>query len=181
MNNAAEQGHPMDEGGDVTPARLRGMPSRLLSHAALQAERLVNEGLAGVDARKWHYAVLVALQDSGPASQSVLSRRTGIYRSDLVAVLNELAAGGHVERTPDPADRRRNVITITASGRRRLNRLDELLTEVQDQFLAPLAAPEREQLVRLLTRLVDHHARKEPRAADGRPARQPEAQGRPPA
>jgi hypothetical protein len=47
------------------------------------AERLVNEGLAGADARKWHYAVRVALQESGPASQATLSRRAGIYRSDL--------------------------------------------------------------------------------------------------
>jgi hypothetical protein len=69
---------------------------RLLSHTAIYAERLVNEGLAGAAARKWHYAVLVALQESGPASQATLSRRAGIYRSDLVAVINELADRGHV-------------------------------------------------------------------------------------
>jgi DNA-binding MarR family transcriptional regulator len=165
MDSAAEKALPMDGGGDATPARLRGMPSRLLSFAALHAERLVNEGLAEADARKWHYAVLVALDASGPASQSVLSRRTRIYRSDLVAVLNELAERGHVERAPDPADRRRNVITITESGRRRLDRLDALLTDIQDRVLAPLTSPEREQLVRLLTRLVDHHAQ-EPRTSD---------------
>ncbi|MET7439988.1 MarR family winged helix-turn-helix transcriptional regulator [Streptomyces sp. NPDC004082] len=170
MDSAAEKALPMDDdGGNATPARLRGMPSRLLSHAALHAERLVNQGLAEADARKWHYAVLVALHDSGPASQSVLSRRTRIYRSDLVAVLNELAEGGHVERAPDPADRRRNVITITESGRRRLDRLDALLTGIQDQVLTPLTSPEREQLVRLLTRLVDHHTQGAPSAAD-RPA-----------
>jgi MarR family transcriptional regulator, lower aerobic nicotinate degradation pathway regulator len=41
--------------------------------------------------------VLVALQ-SGPASQATLSRRTGIYRSDMVAVINEPADPGHVDR-----------------------------------------------------------------------------------
>jgi DNA-binding MarR family transcriptional regulator len=124
--------------------QLRSLPSRLLAHAAIYADRLVNEGLAGTDARKWHYAVLVALQESGPASQATLSRRTGIYRSDLVAVINELADRGHVERAPDPADRRRNVITITPQGRRHLRRLDKLLAAIQDDLLAPLTQPERD-------------------------------------
>jgi Transcriptional regulators len=140
-----------------TPARLRNLPSRLLSQAATHADRLVSEGLAGVDARKWHYAVLVTLQEFGPTSQAALSRRTGIYRSDLVAVINELTARGLVERTPDPADRRRNVIDMTPLGRDRLVRLDELLTAIQDDLLAPLTRPERDQLTRLLARLLEHH------------------------
>lgn len=139
------------------PAPLRELPSRLLSLTALTADRLVNEGLAGLDARKWHYAALATLRESGPASQAALSRRTGIYRSDLVAVINELAGRGLVERAPDPDDRRRNVITMTARGRAHLRRLDALLAQVQDELLAPLSGPEREQLTGLLARLLDHH------------------------
>ena len=36
----------------ATPARLRSLPSRLLTQAAMHADRLVNQGLAGADARK---------------------------------------------------------------------------------------------------------------------------------
>jgi DNA-binding MarR family transcriptional regulator len=160
-----------DTGHDqATPARLRSLPSRLLSLTALHADRLVSEGLAGADARKWHYAVLVTLREFGPASQAVLSRRTGIYRSDLVAVINELADRGLVERAPDPADRRRNVITMTSQGRRRLGRLDELLATIQDDLLAPLTQPERDQLTRLLTRLLEHHAQAAPQRAGDQPS-----------
>src|SRR3954452_23670658 len=83
------------------PARLREMPSRLLSLTAMYADRLVTERLSGAGARKWHFAVLVVLDESGRASQSELSRRTGVYRSDMVAVVNELADRGLVERAPD--------------------------------------------------------------------------------
>jgi hypothetical protein len=38
-----------------------------------------------------------------------------------------------------------------------LQRLDELLAGVQNELLAPLAPAERELLIRLLTRLLDHH------------------------
>lgn len=141
------------------PARLRRIPSRLLSLAAAHADRLVGAGLAAADAHKWHYAVLAALQDAGPASQATLSRRTSVYRSDLVSVLNELAERGLVERAPDPGDRRRNVISLTERGHDHLHRLDALLADLQEELLAPLDAAEREQLVGLLARLVDHHAR----------------------
>ncbi|MEV8406866.1 MarR family transcriptional regulator [Streptomyces niveus] len=137
--------------------RLRQRASRLLSQVATRSDRLINEGLAEADARKWHYAVLASLQDFGPASQAALSKRTGIYRSDMVGVLNELAQRQFVERAPDPDDQRRNVITISPAGRRQLRRLDKVLDALHDELLAPLDAAERDQLVRLLTRLLDHH------------------------
>ena len=37
-------------------------------------------------------------------------------RSDVVTAVNELVAQGLVERTGDPADRRRNIVAMTAAG-----------------------------------------------------------------
>ncbi|NUO98881.1 MAG: MarR family transcriptional regulator [Nonomuraea sp.] len=162
MTSRAEAADMPYDGDTKTPERLRRQTGRLLSGVSAQSDRLMNEGLAQVDARKWHYAVLASLHEFGPGSQATLSRRTGIYRSDMVGVLNELAERGLVERMPDPDDRRRNVITITAQGRRRLHRLDKVLDDLHDQLLAPLAPAERDQFVQLLTRLLDHHARRPP-------------------
>jgi DNA-binding MarR family transcriptional regulator len=140
-----------------TPQRLAQLPSRLLGTTALHADRLVTAGLAAADAHKWDYAVLVTLQEYGPASQAELSDWSGIHRSDMVAVLNTLTAAGHVARTPDPDDRRRNIISLTPAGRRRLARLDRLVAGIQDRVLAPLAPAERAELVRLLGALSAHH------------------------
>ncbi|MFJ6049993.1 MarR family winged helix-turn-helix transcriptional regulator [Streptomyces sp. NPDC092307] len=147
-----------EENAPRVPARLRELPSRLLGQAYTHAQRLVTEGLSGADARTWHYAALVALEESGPASQATLSARTGIHRSDLVAVINELAARELVERAPDPEDRRRNVVTLTPLGRRQLRKLEQILTAAQEELLTPLSTQEREQLTHLLGRIVDHHA-----------------------
>ena len=142
-----------------TPDRVRAKPSWLLNQAAISANRLVADGLAGVDGRRPHYVLLAALDDGGPASQADLSRRTTIDRSDIVASLNELAGHGLVARSPDPTDRRRNVVSLTAAGRRHLQKLDRVLDRAQDDLLAPLSTAERRELVDLLTRVVDHHAR----------------------
>jgi DNA-binding MarR family transcriptional regulator len=157
MNMSADLTAMVSSPGEVTPARLQVLPSRLLNYAAAYGDRLVTDRLADVAARKWHYAVLASLQESGPASQALLSRRAGLYHSDLVGVINELADGGYVERAPDTADRRRNVITITGQGRRQLRRLDKIIASAQEELLAPLTENERQQLSRLLTRLVEHH------------------------
>jgi DNA-binding MarR family transcriptional regulator len=154
----------VSDGRRAGAERLSRLSTRLLSLAAIQADRLANEELARADARKWHYAVLATLDEFGAASQAELSARTGIYRSDLVAVISELAARGLVERAPDPADRRRNVVTLTGPGGQHLGRLDQLLAGVEDEVLAPLDPAQREQLHRLLTTLVNHHRGQKGRA-----------------
>jgi DNA-binding MarR family transcriptional regulator len=161
MTSRAEA-EDMPYGGMKTPDRLRRRASRLLSQVSGQSDRLMNDGLAQVDARKWHYAVLASLQEYGPGSQATLSRRTGIYRSDMVGVLNELADRDLIERESDPDDRRRNVITITAQGRRHLRRLDKVMDDLHDELLDPLTPAERDQLVQLLIRLLDHHTQRTP-------------------
>lgn len=144
---------------DATPARLRGTPTWLMTQTAMHASRMVSEGFAAADARGYHYRLLAALEEFGPASQATLGRRSGIDRSDVVAAVNELADGGLVERTRDPEDRRRNVITITPAGARQLWRLDGVLAGIQDELLAPLSVGERDELARLLRQVLDHHRR----------------------
>jgi MarR family transcriptional regulator, lower aerobic nicotinate degradation pathway regulator len=153
-----EGGHSPDEAN--VPERLRALPSRLLTMAAMYAQRLVGERLATLDSRKWHYATLAALEEFGPDSQSGLSDRTGIYRSDLVATINELTARGLVVRAPDLADRRRNAITLTDEGRRHLKRLDAAIADAQAEFLAPLSAADRAELTRILRLIVGYHSKR---------------------
>jgi MarR family transcriptional regulator, lower aerobic nicotinate degradation pathway regulator len=142
----------------TAPSRLRTLPSWLLNQTALPAQRIVTDALAGVGARRPHYAVLAALDEFGPASQAALGRRCGIDRSDMVTLVNELAAAGRLERTPDPDDRRRNVIAITDAGREFLSDLDRVLAGAQDKLLAPLSPPERAELARLLGTVLAAHS-----------------------
>jgi DNA-binding MarR family transcriptional regulator len=141
-----------------TPRRLRTLPSWLLNQAALPAQRLVADALHAVGAHRSHYALLAALEEFGPDSQIALGRRIGVDRSDMVALVNALDNAGAVRRDADADDRRRNIITITPAGRRRLAVLERRVDAVEDDLLAPLTPRQRADLVDLLTRVVDHHA-----------------------
>ncbi|WP_328301374.1 MarR family winged helix-turn-helix transcriptional regulator [Streptomyces sp. NBC_00435] len=101
---------------------------------------------------------LAALDYSGPASRATPSGRTGVHRSDPVAAINELAGREPVERPPAPADRRCDVTTHTAAGRRRPHGLEQLLDTAQEELLSPLSVHEREVPTQLPGRLAAHHS-----------------------
>jgi len=142
----------------TAPALLATKPSWLLGQAAAQSHRLLAARMAAAGARGYHVRALASLAEFGPASQADLGRRTALDRSDVTAVVGELAAGGLVERAADGADRRRNVITITDAGRTRLAELGQIVDGLQDDLLAPLSGAERSVLAGLLRRVVDYHA-----------------------
>lgn len=144
--------------GDKTPARLKRQLSRLTAMTAAQMGRVSRDALRATGAHKDHFVVLAALAEFGPASQAALSDRTSVYKSDLVSVLNHLEDGGWVRRAPDPADKRRNVITITERGERRLAELDRVLDGVNKHIMTPLDHDERTQLFILLNRINAHLA-----------------------
>jgi MarR family transcriptional regulator, lower aerobic nicotinate degradation pathway regulator len=148
----------MPTGDDARPAILMAKPSWLISEVSRLAHPLITARLATAGSRGYHYRLLAALAEFGPASQASLGRRTAMDRSDVAAAVNELAGRGLAGRAPDPADRRRNVISITPAGTAHLRRLEELLAGAQDELLAPLSPAERQQLIRLLDRILEHHA-----------------------
>lgn len=139
--------------------QLHRAPSWLIGQASVLSHRLLAERFAAADVRGYHYRLLVALADEGPASQAELGRRTGVDRSDVVAALNELADRGLIERTPDAEDRRRNIVTVTPAGVRRRAELDVVVEAVQGDLCAPLSGDERAELVRLLSKIVAHGSR----------------------
>jgi MarR family transcriptional regulator, lower aerobic nicotinate degradation pathway regulator len=139
------------------PDRLTGKPSWLVTQLATHAHRLASDAFAAADARGYHYRVLATLHEFGESSQIELARRCGMDRSDMVAVINELAEADQVVRTLDPNDRRRNLVTITKAGDRQLRRLDRVLAAVQDELVAPLSAADRQTFHRLLTQVLRYH------------------------
>ncbi|BDH13802.1 MarR family winged helix-turn-helix transcriptional regulator [Streptomyces hygroscopicus] len=136
------------------PSRIRALPSWLLGRAAARGHRLVADALAGEGMRMMHHAVLSAVDELGPVSQAELGRTLGIDPKDMVAIVNDLQQDGLVTRTPDPKDRRKNAIEISADGRRRLRRTQELGDAANAELTAVLTPAEREQLIALLTRIA---------------------------
>ncbi|WP_037858262.1 MarR family winged helix-turn-helix transcriptional regulator [Streptomyces sp. NRRL S-340] len=136
-------------------AEIRSLPSWLLGRAAARGRGLVAEALAAEGLKMWHHVVLSAVRDLGPVAQADLGRGVGLDPKDLVGVLNDLQAAGHVLREPDPADRRKNAVSLTAQGARLLARCELAAREANATLLAPLSPEERDVFMDLLVRVSD--------------------------
>ncbi|MEV4432502.1 MarR family winged helix-turn-helix transcriptional regulator [Streptomyces sp. NPDC049555] len=147
------------EAGPAALARLRTLPSWLLNRASARGRRLVTDALAEDGMRMQHHAVLSAVADLGPVAQAELGRTTGFDPKDMVGILNDLQAQELITRSPDPADRRKNAITLTSAGRDRLARLAELGEQANEALLAGLTPAERELFLALLARVAGQDER----------------------
>lgn len=147
--------HPVRPGR--TPDRLKDRPTWLISRAFARSSALLAAGFEadGDGLRGYHYRLLAALEQWGPASQADLGRDTGIDRSDVTAALTELESRGLVERRVDPDHRRRKIVTITPQGGDALAGLDAVIDRTQEAVLAPLTAAQRRQFVGLMAKLLD--------------------------
>jgi DNA-binding MarR family transcriptional regulator len=62
-------------------------------------------------------ATLADLERHGPRRITELAETQGVTQPAMTGLVGRLAAGGLVERAPDPVDRRGVLVTVTADGR----------------------------------------------------------------
>jgi DNA-binding MarR family transcriptional regulator len=139
------------------PARIRDRPTWLISRTYARSHRILNEAFvaSGTGLRSYHYRLLVALDEAGQSSQADLSRGTSVDRSDVVGLLGDLEEAGLIERSVDPTNRRRNIVTLTRAGRRQLKALDQVVDAAQERVMEPLTPAERTRFLKLLRRMED--------------------------
>lgn len=149
--------------GAKPSGRVRDLPTWLISRSYARSTALLNEGFAatGTGLRPYHYRLMASIDDEGPIGQAELGRVSGIDRSDVANMLAELEQLGLVERTVDPANRRRNIVAITQAGGEQLTALGDVLDEIQERVVAPLSPDERRQLSKLLHKLTDDDGAKD--------------------
>ena len=127
----------------------------LLSRASGLVVRATNVALADHGLRVRQYSVLVLAADADDGvSQRDLAEVLGLDPSQVVLLVDELAAAGLVERRPSPSDRRAKLVAATAEGRRlREGAADRAAAGVREQLRA-LSEDEQHTLKSLLQRAV---------------------------
>jgi DNA-binding MarR family transcriptional regulator len=110
----------------------------------------------------YDYSVLAILAEGSRETQATIADAITVDPSRLVALLDSLEERGLIGRQRDPQDRRRHVVSITATGKKELARLREMTQQLEEKFFAPLDAESRKTLQELLLRLAEHN---DPRCA----------------
>jgi DNA-binding MarR family transcriptional regulator len=135
---------------------LTGRLGYSLKHVWLRLGELTTAALEPYGLIGRELAVLVMLSGGEPASQQEAARRLGIDRTTMVDLLDGLEGKALVARHPDAADRRKNVVELTAAGRTTLEAATRANDEAERRFLAPLPEPLAQQFRQALQLLLTH-------------------------
>ena len=151
----------MEKVGESLPDDLLTSPMflmvQLMRMARRRAETWQRADPADTGVRLPHYMVLSVLNHYGPASQREMADRLHFDASDMVGMIDLLEDHGYVSRLRDPSDRRRYKLTVTPSGLVALEEIHRRARDSHGGFFEPLTPDERATLMRLLTKLYEHH------------------------
>jgi DNA-binding MarR family transcriptional regulator len=148
---------PVKTAAAKAPKELLSSTTFLLKRLGFAAKDRSHEAFEGTGLSAFHYAVLALLEEDPRETQAAIADALGYDRSHVVRLLDELEERHLVLRTRDLEDRRRHIVKLTADGRKALSQLRAIVRGLEDTFLAPLDADEREHLHALLMRLASHH------------------------
>ncbi|WP_139360717.1 MarR family transcriptional regulator [Mycobacterium sp. D16R24] len=102
----------------------------------------------------WAYAVLTALRDKEASSQASLADAIGADRTRIIAVLDDLQDRKMINRRPDPSDRRSNLLSLTAGGRKTVTAVQKAIQDYEKRILAAVSAADRDAFLRVLMHLA---------------------------
>jgi DNA-binding MarR family transcriptional regulator len=123
-----------------------------ITRRLIDAERplLAQQGLA-----MWGYIALSRLARAPAETQLALAQAIHYDKTRLIGLLDELESAGLITRTPDPADRRARIVSLTAKGTKRHTAARRAIRAMEDELLAGVGATERARLRRTLARLAE--------------------------
>jgi DNA-binding MarR family transcriptional regulator len=119
--------------------------------------RLIDAERPLLDARglsMWAYVALTHLVEGPAPTQIALAEQMGYDKTRLIAILDQLADEGLIERTPDPEDRRARIVQLTAAGRARHLQARADIRAMESKMLDGLGDPEQAMLREILGRLA---------------------------
>lgn len=91
----------------------------------------------------------IGVTEGGPTVRA-LRDRTGIDSGHLSRLLRRLEDDGLIETVPDPADRRRRIVTLTAAGQAAYRELDDRSEELAVRLIEPLTERQQARLTEAL-------------------------------
>lgn len=138
---------------DVQPMQVLSRVARLARHL----DRARRSAFAAHGLEPWEFDVLAALRRQGPPyelSPGALLHTTLVTSGTMTNRLDRLEQAGLVRRRPDPEDKRRVRVTLTAAGRSRADDALAALLAAEQALLATLPEGGRQALADLLRVLL---------------------------
>jgi len=122
----------------------------LLKHAQSALAAQTAAALEPLNINGRELAVLSVLGAAEPLAQQQAATKLSVDRTTMVDLVDALERKGLVERRADPADRRRNLVHLTADGEKTLAEGNRRYQEIESTLLTEREADDLKRLLRRL-------------------------------
>lgn len=139
---------------DDEPYVLEQQAGHLLRRAHQRHTAIFSARMGGYQLTPTQFAALAKISDHGAVSQNRLGRLTAMDPATMQGVIGRLLTRGLVRRDPDPDDRRRMLLRLTADGEAVIGASTGLGKAITEETLAPLSPAEQAALLRLLAKIT---------------------------
>ena len=100
-----------------------------------------------------HSAALSLLRERGPMSVGRIASELGLTLATVSGIITDAERAGFVERSPDPGDRRRTIVSLVSTQRAAVNSWIDGASAPMRRVLDRLSPDERESFVKAMTLL----------------------------
>jgi len=106
---------------------------------ALVERRMLERGI-----RPSFFALLCMIDTHAPITPSGLSAESGLRTTGVRDVVNAMVANDHVQRRPNPSDRRSHFLELTPEGKAFVREAGKAMLEIERELDEELGAPVEE-------------------------------------
>jgi len=99
-------------------------------------------------------ALRIVTRSGGSVRMGEIAARMGIVPRSATGLVDRLEEAGVVRRTPDPDNRRSVLVSLDERGEALHSAMAKARADAAEELFAPLSAPQRAELARLLDRLL---------------------------
>jgi DNA-binding MarR family transcriptional regulator len=126
----------------------------LLRRAQVHAYGLFFEMLGSLELTPSRLTALSVIAGEPDINQATLAKRLNVAGPSVMKLIDALEGSGLIRRMAVAGDRRQYSLVLSAAGRSTLEMLRLRHAEYEQRLSGPLSAAERDQLMRLLQRLI---------------------------
>jgi len=124
-----------------------------LLRLAYQRHSVIFQHHTLLDLTPTQFSALIRIHEEKSCSQNSLGRKISVDVATIKGVVDRLNKRNLVELKPDPADKRRTLISLTSATAAMIGKLYSAGEKISDETMRQLTPAEQDRLIQLLTKI----------------------------